>query len=263
MSAATAPRLAAPVQDAAYQSPATPAASTAGATTPFTTYQAPQGTLGGGASVVSLTAAPTSQYDSPQGEAAGHAYVQLTGTGQYVQWTNNTGQQINFINVRAAIPDSPSGGGITATLDLYVNGVFRQALNMNSMQSWQYEGNGNYTGSNQNPANGDPRDFWDEFHAFISGSPIPAGATFSLQKDSSNTASFYWINSIDLWSSSSLRQRHDHRQQRERGELRPHRVRQRLQRFLGNAQQQQLAERHPGRPLWRFSRRGAGYRAGG
>ena len=90
----------------AYQSPGTPSPSVAGATTPFTTYQAPEGQLGGGASVVSLTSAPTSEYDSPQGEATGHAYVQLTGTGQSVQWTNDTGTPINFVNVRASIPDS-------------------------------------------------------------------------------------------------------------------------------------------------------------
>jgi hypothetical protein len=54
--------------------------------------------------------------------------------------------------VRAAIPDAPNGGGITATLDPYVNGVLRQALNMNSMQSWQYEGNNNYNGNDQNAA---------------------------------------------------------------------------------------------------------------
>jgi hypothetical protein len=183
-----------------YQAPYTPSPSVAGATTPFTTYEAPEGALGGGASVVSLTSAPTSEYDSPQGEADGHAYVQLTGPGQSVQWTNNTGQSINFINVRASIPDSSTGTGATATLDLYVNGAFRQALNLNSLQSWEYEGNNNYNGSDENPADGDPRAFWDEFHAFISGAAIPAGAAFSLQKDSSNTAQFYWINSIDLWN---------------------------------------------------------------
>ncbi|HEY6785752.1 MAG TPA: carbohydrate-binding protein, partial [Trebonia sp.] len=182
-----------------YQSPNTPDPSVAGATTPFTTYQAPEATLGGGASVVSLTSAPTSEYDSPQGEATGHAYVQLTGTGQSVQWTNDTGQPVNFINVRASIPDSSSGGGITATLDLYVNGTFRQALTMNSIQTWQYEGNNNYNGSDQNPADGDPRDFWDDFNAWVSGAAIPAGATITLQKDAANTASFYWINSVDLW----------------------------------------------------------------
>ena len=126
--------------------------------------------------------------------------MQLTGPGQSVQWTNQTGAPINFINVRTSIPDSSGGGGTTATLDLYVNGVFRQALAMNSIQSWEYEGNNNYNASDQNPGDGDPRDFWDEFHAFVSGAAIPAGATFSLQKDSTNTASFYWINSIDLWN---------------------------------------------------------------
>ncbi len=53
------------------QPPGTPSPSVAGATTPFTSYQAPEGLLGGGASVVSLTSAPTSEYDSPQGEATG------------------------------------------------------------------------------------------------------------------------------------------------------------------------------------------------
>jgi parallel beta-helix repeat protein len=204
---AAAPSIAAPVQaaavagpGAAYQSPDTPSPSVAGATTPFTTYQAPEGALGGGASTVSLTSSPTSEYSSPQLEATGHAYVQLTATGQSVQWTNNTGAPINFVNIRASIPDSSGGGGTTATLDLYVNGTFRQAINMNSRQSWQYEGNNNYSGSDQNPADGDPRDFWDDFHASVSGAAIPAGATLSLQKDSANTASFYWVNSIDLWN---------------------------------------------------------------
>ena len=182
-----------------YQPPDTPSPSVAGATTQFTTYQAPEGLLDGGASVVSETSAPTSKYDSPQGEATGHAYVQLTGTGQSVQWTNNTGQPINFINVRASIPDASTGDGITATLDLYVDGVFRQAISMNSIQSWEYEGSV-YNGTDQNPADGDPRDFWDDFHAWVSGAAIPAGATFSLQRDSSNTASFYWVDSIDLWN---------------------------------------------------------------
>jgi hypothetical protein len=96
-----------------------------GATTPFISYEAEAGGVNGGASIVSLTSPPTTQYSSPALEASGHAYVQLTGTGQSVQWTNNTGQSINFINLRACIPDSPAGGGITATLDLYVNGAMR------------------------------------------------------------------------------------------------------------------------------------------
>src|SRR5277367_4845582 len=83
MLAAAAPSAVAATHPASYQAPGTPSPSVAGATTPFTTYEAPEGALGGGASVVSLTSAPTSEYDSPQGEADGHAYVQLTSDGQY------------------------------------------------------------------------------------------------------------------------------------------------------------------------------------
>ena len=169
-----------------------------GATTPFTSYEAEAGTVGGGATVVSLTSAPTTQYSSPTLEASGHAYVQLNRPGQFVQWTNNTGQPITFINVRASIPDAPTGGGLTATLDLYVNGVFRQALNLNSIQSWLYEGNNNYEGNDQNPADGDPRVFYDESHTFITGAAIAPGSTFSLQEDASNTAAFYYIDVIDV-----------------------------------------------------------------
>lgn len=116
-----------------------------------------------------------------------------------MQWTNTTGQPISFLNVRASIADSASGGGVTGTLNLYVNGVFRQALNLNSRQTWVYEGNGNYnTSDNQNPADGDPRVFWDESHTFVTGSPIPAGATFSLRKDSDNSASSYDVDSVDV-----------------------------------------------------------------
>src|SRR5690242_9420780 len=63
------------------------AAAGAGATLPFTSYEAEAGTLGGGATAVTLTAAPTTQYSSAALEASGHAYVHLAAGGQSVQWT--------------------------------------------------------------------------------------------------------------------------------------------------------------------------------
>ncbi|WP_328916154.1 MULTISPECIES: carbohydrate-binding protein [unclassified Streptomyces] len=188
---------------AASHTAAAPAASAAsagaGADTPFTTYEAEAGTLGGGAGTVALTSAPTTQYSSAALEASGHAYVHLGATGQSVQWTNNTGQPISFVNVRASIPDSSAGGGITGTLDLYVNGTFRQALNLNSKQTWVYEGSNNYNNSDdQIPSDGSPRVFFDEAHTFVTGTPIAPGSTFSLQKDSSNGASFYDVDAIDV-----------------------------------------------------------------
>ncbi len=169
-----------------------------GATLPFTSYEAEAGTLGGGASVVSLTAAPTTQFASPALEASGHAYVQLTGTGQSVQWTNNTGQPISAVNVRLSMPDSATGGGSTATLDLLVDNTLRQTLNVNSKQSWFYEGNNHYNGSDQNPADGNPRDFYDETRTFITGTPIAPGSTFALKKDAANQAAFYYIDVVDV-----------------------------------------------------------------
>ncbi|WP_369372158.1 carbohydrate-binding protein [Promicromonospora sp. Populi] len=168
------------------------------ATVPFTSYEAEAGSLGGGATSVSLTAAPTTQYSSAALEASGHAYARLTGTGQSVQWTNNTGGPINAITVRVSIPDTSSGGGQTSTLNLYVNGGLRQTLNVNSRQTWLYEGNDNYNGNNQNPSNGNPRAFFDETHTFITGTPIAAGSTFMLRKDSGNSAAFYDIDVVDV-----------------------------------------------------------------
>src|SRR4030095_9263463 len=104
-------------------------AGAVGAITPFTSIEAESGRLGGGATMRYLTNAPTTQYSSAELEASGHAYVRLDATGEYAEWTNSTGQAVTFVNLRYSIPDATNGGGISATLDLYVDGVFRQSLN--------------------------------------------------------------------------------------------------------------------------------------
>lgn len=169
-----------------------------GATTPFTSYEAEAGTLGGGAVLVALTNWPTTQFSSPELEASGHAYVKLAGTGQFVEWTNNTGQAIRALNLRACIPDAPAGGGITSTLDLYVNGQFRQAFGVNSLQNYCYEGT-NYNGQvDKNPADGNPRGFWNDTHEFIAGAAVAPGDVIRFQQDAANTAAFYYIDVADL-----------------------------------------------------------------
>lgn len=102
---------------------ASDAAAAAGATTPFRIHEAEAGTTGGGATTVSPTAPPATQYSSAALEASGHAYVHLSGTGHSVQWTNTTGAPISFLNVRASIPDSASGGG-----DRYAEPVRQRGL---------------------------------------------------------------------------------------------------------------------------------------
>ena len=172
--------------------------ATVGATTPFTSYEAEAGLYGGGATMYYLTNAPTDQYSRPELEASGHAFVALTGNGQYVQWTNNTGQNITALNLRSCIPDAPTGGGISNTIDLYVNGVFRQAFSVNSLQNYCYEGT-NYNGqTDKNPADLNPRGFWNDTHAFIAGAAVAPGDTIKLQKDSTNNATFYYIDVVDV-----------------------------------------------------------------
>ncbi len=169
-----------------------------GAKTNFTSYEAESGTLGGGASVVSLTAPPTTKFSSPELEASGHSYVHLAAVGQSVSWTNNTGAPVTAINVRYSIPDAPGGGGITSTLDLYVNGALRQALPVNSKQSWIYETDSDYNGQSKSPSYGSPHKFWDEVHTFITGAAVPPGGTITLQQDAANTAAYYNVDVVDV-----------------------------------------------------------------
>jgi hypothetical protein len=168
-----------------------------GANTPFITYEAEAGIVGGGASVVTLVT-PTTEFSSPELEASGHAYVRLAGQGQYVQWTNTSCFAITAVNIRACIPDSVGGGGINATLDLYVNGAMRQAINLSSTQTWVYETASSYDGMSQSPSAGHPHVFWDEFSTFITGAAVATGGTIMLKVDPSNTAAFYYIDCMDV-----------------------------------------------------------------
>jgi hypothetical protein len=186
----------------AFISPHAQATNTVGATTPFTTTEAEAGILGGGATVRRLQTIPANDLSSPELEASGRAFVQLTAAGQSVAWVNPV-DSCNTINVRYSIPDAPSGGGIDATLDLYINGVLRQALPLNSRQTWVYEGNnGNNNGMAQSPDSGAPHVFYDESRTFISGAALHAGDTIMIRKDAANTASFYYIDCIDLESTA-------------------------------------------------------------
>ena len=119
---------------------------TVGATTPFTTIEGEAGTLGGGAVKHVLQTIPANALSSPELEASGRSYVELAAPGSFVSWINPVDSD-NTINIRECIPDAPGGGGIDATLDLYINGTLRQAIPLTSRQTWVYDGtNGNNNG---------------------------------------------------------------------------------------------------------------------
>ncbi|MFB6977254.1 glycosyl hydrolase family 28-related protein [Streptomyces scopuliridis] len=161
------------------------------------TVEAESGRLGGAAKVRSIKPgdpAPTAA--SLETEASGYAFVELSGTGGSVTIPNNTGKNANTLVVRASIPDAPEGGGITASLNLYVNGAFRQAITLSSQQAWNYR---NATTNPDDPnAGGEPHHFYNEFPVWVTGAPIAPGSTIMLKKDAANTAAVYDIDSVDL-----------------------------------------------------------------
>lgn len=171
-------------------------AGAVGAATPFVTVEAESGTLAGGAAVSAFIPGSTvPTLPTPQLEASGKAYVGLTNSGSSVSITNPVANA-NAVVLRDSIPDTTNGSGITATLDLYVGGTFRQAITVSSKQSWNYYQS--TTTPNDPAGGGHPYKFYNEDRAFITGAAIPAGTVIKLQKDSTNTAAYYNIDCVDF-----------------------------------------------------------------
>ena len=97
---------------------------------------------------------PSTQAYTLPAEASGRSAVSLA-PGQYVQFTLPAAA--NAINVRYSIPDAPAGGGITAPLDVQVNGDYHRTMTLTSQYSWLY---GQYPYDND-PTEGDniPTDY--------------------------------------------------------------------------------------------------------
>jgi hypothetical protein len=76
----------------------------------------------------------TDAYTLPA-EASGRSAVSLT-PGQYVEFTLPSAA--NAISVRYSIPDAPTGGGITAPLNVTVNGGGRHTMTLTSQYAWLY-----------------------------------------------------------------------------------------------------------------------------
>ncbi|MGW1019156.1 glycosyl hydrolase family 28-related protein [Streptomyces niveus] len=101
-------------------------------------------------------------------EASGRTAVKLTPE-QYVEFTLPSAA--NAITVRYSIPDAPGGGGITAPLDVTVNGKGRKTMTLTSQYAWLY---------NQYPFSNDPGadllhpDWWITECACVPASTTPA-----------------------------------------------------------------------------------------
>lgn len=128
-----------------------------------------------------------------EAEAIGRKAVRLDQTGHYVAF--KTTAPANSIVVRFSIPDAPGGGGIDATLGLYVDGVRVGSLELTSRYSWSYRGGLIGDPIVDIPAE-QPHTFFDEAHLLLED--IPVGAEVKLQKDAEDTAAFYIIDLVDF-----------------------------------------------------------------
>ncbi|MFI7696584.1 glycosyl hydrolase family 28-related protein [Nonomuraea sp. NPDC049655] len=103
-------------------------------------------------------------------EASGRRAVRLT-PGRHVEFTLPAAA--NAITVRYSIPDAPTGGGITAPLDVAVNGRHRATMTLTSQYSWLY---------NQYPFTNDPGadllhpDWWITECSCVPSATVPAPA---------------------------------------------------------------------------------------
>lgn len=101
-------------------------------------------------------------------EASGRTAVKLTPE-QYVEFTLPSAA--NAITVRYSVPDAPGGGGITAPLDVTVNGKGRKTMTLTSRYAWLY---------NQYPFSNDPGadllhpDWWITECACVPAATTPA-----------------------------------------------------------------------------------------
>ncbi|MCM0677571.1 discoidin domain-containing protein [Micromonospora phytophila] len=151
-----------------------------GANMPYDMYEAEDGTVGGGATVVG----PNRTVGDLAGEASGRRAVTLNTTGSYVEFT--TRASTNTLVTRFSIPDAPGGGGITSTLNVYVNGSFHKAIDLTSKYMWLY---GAEASPGNSPGAGGPRHIYDEANVMLN-STVPAGSRIRLQKDPANTTTY-------------------------------------------------------------------------
>jgi len=122
---------------------------------PYVRYEAEEGAIGGGA--VARTAL---DFDASKtaSEASNRQYVGLSANGSYVQWTVN--QTAAGVTLRYTLPDNATGGGVSGSLKVYVNGVLSTTISPGSYWAWTYF----VTTDPRNTPGARPRMRFDEIH---------------------------------------------------------------------------------------------------
>ena len=124
-------------------------------------------------------------------ESSGRSAVKLASPGDYVQF--KTGQPANSVVLRYVLPDSADGAGLSATISLYVDGVFRQKIPLTSKYAWSYGGEQQTLNT---PAAGGAHHYYDEARALVG--EIQAGSNVKIQKDPGDNADYVVLDLLDL-----------------------------------------------------------------
>jgi Pectate lyase superfamily protein/Putative Ig domain len=182
--------------------PLLPAATTPGATVPWTTYEAEAMTISGGTVLGPQAQTADKEVYPPntvERESSGQQCVQLTAAGSYVQFT--AAGSANAMVIRYSIPDSANGAGISSTLTVTVNGGQSTNLALTSAYSWRYgsypfsNAPGDATAGGATPFAG-PRNYYDEVRSM--GLAINAGDTVRIAKTANDAAAYLIIDLVDL-----------------------------------------------------------------
>lgn len=154
-----------------------------GATEPWTTYEA-EAMRGDG-----VVLGPTYEPHRVETEASGQRCVSLSSPGAFVEF--RAAAAADALVLRYSLPDSPEGGGLSAALELLVDGRVVRTLALSSRYAHLY---GDYPFSNR-PGDGKPRNFYDELR--VKDLSVAEGSVVRLRKTAGG-ASVCIVDLVDL-----------------------------------------------------------------
>ncbi|TLP55699.1 discoidin domain-containing protein [Microbispora triticiradicis] len=155
-----------------------------GAAVPFTEIEAEAAATNG------EQIGPDRVYTHLPSEASGRRAVRLDAPGEYVEFT--LPKSANAMTVRYSVPDNAAGTGITAPVDLRINGTKLKDLQFTSRYGWFYGGYpfGNTPGDK-------PHHFYDETRTMF-GSTLAAGTKVRIQVASTSVAPWVVVDLADF-----------------------------------------------------------------
>ncbi|MGB0371556.1 MAG: right-handed parallel beta-helix repeat-containing protein [Opitutales bacterium] len=168
-----------------------------GAHTAFITVEAETGLLGGNAQVHSYTVFENEpKWPTLVNEASRGAYVELSAVGSAVGLKNPVAGA-DAIVVRFSVPPSDVSPhyGTEGTLDLHVDGQFRQAITLHSKNAYVYR----TPGKSNKPFDSEQLlRRYNEFRFKLEGAPLEQGSVLTLRKGPKNLLDVYNIDLVDF-----------------------------------------------------------------